>query len=74
MTQRELNRNVAAATGESVREIARRGFVPLSPIPVEREPEDFILDWDAYDLERNVALVDQPQSELSQKGAEALCS
>lgn len=63
MTQRELNRNVAAATGESVREIARRGFIPLSSIPVEREPEDLILDWDAFELERNVSLVDQPESE-----------
>jgi hypothetical protein len=63
MTQRELNRNVAAATGESVREIARRGFIPLSSIPVEREPEDLILDWDAFELERNVSLVAQPESE-----------
>lgn len=74
MTQRELNRSVARLTGESVQEIARRGFVPLSSIPVERDPEDLILDWDAHDLERNVALVDQPLNELPQKGVEALCS
>ena len=74
MTQTELNRSIAQATGESVREIARRGFIPLSSIPVEREPEDLILDWDAFELERNIALVDQPLSPLSRKGGEALCS
>ncbi len=31
MTQNDLNRAVAAATGETVSEIARLGFVPLTP-------------------------------------------
>ena len=44
MTQAELNRAVARATGESTREIARRGFVLLTPVPVEREP--LVVDWD----------------------------
>ena len=30
MTQRDLNRAVARATGETVQEIDRRGFVPLT--------------------------------------------
>ncbi len=57
MKQSELNRAISKATGESVAEISHRGFVPLTPIPQERDPEDLILDWDRLDLERNVALV-----------------
>ena len=47
MTQRDLNRAVASRTGESVGEISRRGFIPLTRVPVERDPEP--LDWDALD-------------------------
>jgi hypothetical protein len=65
MTPAELNRSVANATGESVREIARRGFVPLSTIPIERDPEDLIIDWDQFDLQRNVAVVEQPRTLLA---------
>jgi hypothetical protein len=50
MTQRDLNRAVASRTGESVGEISRRGFVPLTRIPIEHDPEP--LDWDALDLLR----------------------
>jgi len=60
MTQRELNRAISRATGESVSEIASRGFVPLTVFPQERDPEDLIVDWDQLDLERNVAVVEQP--------------
>jgi len=38
MNQHDLNRAVAAATGETVSEISHRGFVPLTPTPVERDP------------------------------------
>ena len=38
MTQADLNRAVAEATGESVREIARRGFGLLTPDPIDAEP------------------------------------
>ena len=38
MNSRDLNRAVARATGESVREIAERGFVLLTCGPVELEP------------------------------------
>lgn len=50
MTQSELNRAVAAATGESVGTIAAMGFVPLTEGPVEREP--LIVDWDDVDAQR----------------------
>lgn len=52
MNQRELNRAVANATGETVSEIARLGFVPLAEIPYEREEET--VDWDEQDARRNV--------------------
>ena len=50
MTQSDLNRAVASRTGESVGEISRRGFVPLTRIPVEPDAEPLDpLDWDAMD-------------------------
>lgn len=45
MTQRELDCEVARATGESVSVIADMGFVPLTPVPFEREPLAY--DWDS---------------------------
>ena len=65
MTQRELNRAVALATGETVNEISQRGFVPLTPVPQERDPEDLILDWDRLVLHRDDALLDLPQLALA---------
>jgi len=50
MTQRELNRAVAHATGESLSTISSLGFVPLTIGPVEREP--LVLDWDELDEDR----------------------
>jgi hypothetical protein len=44
MTQNELNRAVARATGESVSLISGMGFVPLATIRRKREPR--IVDWD----------------------------
>ena len=52
MTQAELNREVAKATGESIREIERRGFTLLTPTPIEAEPS--ALDWDEVQAERQV--------------------
>lgn len=52
MTQRDLNRAVASATGESLARISQMGFVPLTPLPIEREP--LCIDWDQLDLHRNV--------------------
>jgi hypothetical protein len=50
MTQSELNRAVARATGESLATIAHLGFVPLTSEPVEREP--LVIDWDELDAQR----------------------
>ena len=52
MTQKDLNRAVASRTGESVAEIARLGFIPLTRIPVELDAEPPAcepVDWDALD-------------------------
>ena len=54
MTQAELNREVARATGESVRTIAARGFTLLTPKPVEREP--LVVDWDDVQADRHVEM------------------
>ena len=50
MTQTELNRAVASATGESVSRVSRQGFVLLTTQPVEREPQ--VVDWDELDAGR----------------------
>ena len=50
MTQIELNREVAHATGESVATIDNLGFVRLTQGPLEREP--LTVDWDEVDAER----------------------
>ena len=54
MTQAELNREVAAATGESVKTIADLGFVPLTPIPYERDREPLVVNWDDLEFQRDV--------------------
>ena len=56
MTQRELNRAVARATGETVETISSLGFGPLTPAPYEPEPQT--VDWDDLDAQR-VAIVPQ---------------
>jgi len=57
MNQRELNREIAKQTGETVSTIAALGFVPLTDQPYEREP--LMVDWDQADAERNVAIFSQ---------------
>jgi hypothetical protein len=47
MTQSELNRQIARATGESITTIARLGFVPLTETPSESQPTT--IDWDETD-------------------------
>jgi hypothetical protein len=52
MTQREIDRAVAATTGESLTEICHRGFgiVNLANFHDDLEPVDrapLVLDWDA---------------------------
>jgi len=66
MTQDNLDRAVAHATGEDLQEIRRRGFQLADPVEVDfdPEPEDLLpemIDWDQYDLDRNVALFEQRQ-------------
>ncbi len=55
MTQRELNREIAKATGETVSTIAALGFVPLTSQPFEREP--LTIDWDEADANRNFTIM-----------------
>ncbi len=57
MSQRDLNRAIARATGEDLSMIAGMGFVELTPFPIEREP--LMVDWDEHDLDHNVAIIPQ---------------
>lgn len=52
MSQRDLNREVAQATGETVATIDQRGFVPLEPIPFERDREPLVVDWEELEEQR----------------------
>ena len=54
MTQAEMNREVASATGESVSTISKMGFSPLTPIPYERDREPLVVDWDDLESEGEV--------------------
>jgi hypothetical protein len=57
MTQRELNRAVARATGESVETIQRVGFLLADPaILMDPDDDQFgppILDWDELENRRS---------------------
>ena len=61
MSQRELDREVARATGESVAAIRRHGFSEPCPL-VEADDVDLgglgpqFLDWDEVEAQRNVPL------------------
>ena len=57
MSQRDLNRAIARATGEEISTITGMGFVELTPFPIEREP--LTVDWDEHDLDHNVAIIPQ---------------
>jgi hypothetical protein len=57
MTQAQLHRAVARATGESLRTIHGMGFVPLADIPGEREP--LVVNWDELDSQRYSVLPQQ---------------
>ena len=57
MTQRDLNRAIARATGEDIDTISRMGCVELQSVPFEREPQ--FVDWDDVDAGRNVAVLPQ---------------
>lgn len=56
MTRRELENEVAAAIGESLREIRRRGFSLVQPLyddELELYTLPQVVDWDALDQERS---------------------
>ena len=64
MTQYQLNRAVAKATGENIGTIHHMGFSIADPRQVchDPEPSDFedrIIDWDRHDRRRNVPIVPQ---------------
>ena len=61
MTQNELNRAVASATGETVSEISSRGFSPLPDDPYDSGLEP--IDWDWLDQSRSVTVL--PSRNLS---------
>jgi hypothetical protein len=46
----DLNRAVAARTGEPIREIARRGFIFLARIPIEPDPHSSEVDHQAAEV------------------------
>lgn len=54
MTQADINREVAKATGEDRRTIANMGFIQLTHGPVERDREPLIVDWDDVEAGRDV--------------------
>ena len=64
MTQNELDCAVAVTTGETVREIQRRGFSIVDDGEVNFDPEPYddgspYLDWDDLSLQRNVSIMEQ---------------
>jgi hypothetical protein len=60
MAQKVLDDEVARRTGENPRLIARMGFSPLEPMPLELdtydEREPLVVDWDELDLDRYLAM------------------
>jgi hypothetical protein len=64
MTQNQLNRLIADATGEDIADIQQRGFSLADPLEVHFDPEPCdlppqVVDWDEVDLQHNVAVVPQ---------------
>ncbi|MFG0332750.1 MAG: hypothetical protein ACF8TS_05235 [Maioricimonas sp. JB049] len=69
MQSAQLNRMVARATGESVAEIRHRGFSLVDPerTTIDLDPEDrnlppTLIDWDEFDLRRNVPVTEARRS------------
>ena len=60
MTQTDLNRAVAAVTGESLSTIRRRGFGPLMDISLEAEREPLTVDWDLLEAGRENCVPSRP--------------
>ncbi len=62
MTQRQLDRAVARATGESIATITGMGFVPLRTIAYEREP--LVIDWDEHDQDQRITIA-RPRRQMA---------
>lgn len=52
MTQSQLDRAVARATGESLSTISRMGFSEVIDEPGEYDRDPLVVDWDALDAQR----------------------
>ena len=52
MTQRDLNRSVARATGEDVNTIEARGFSIFDPSMTGLDDDLSVVNWDALEQER----------------------
>jgi len=63
MTSSEFQREVARTTGEDFSTISRRGFVPLTFGPIERDYEDDrppqTIDWDSESHEMRTMTIDE---------------
>ena len=58
MTQRELNREVASQTGESIQTINSTGFSPLrETLPIEERQTPLMVDWEEVDRNRNLKVI-----------------
>ena len=65
MTQQEIDSAVADVTGETLCDVRRIGFTIADPLEVNFDPEPDqlppnIIDWDELELQRNIAVFDQP--------------
>ena len=58
MSQHELDRAVARATGESVTTVRRLGFLLADPQPPDHDDEldADVIDWDEFEAQRSVSL------------------
>jgi len=69
MTQWDLNRAVARATGESVSFVKHRGFLIDEPTG-DADASDYadikpqVIDWDQLDMERSSPMPGRPRREL----------
>ena len=63
MSIAEFNAEVAAATGDAVGTIRRKGFSMLTRGPVELEPDDMrppqVIDWDSVDPYLRARFIDE---------------
>ncbi len=69
MKQNDLNRAVAAATGETVSTIKRLGFLLSDPDdPRDPESEEFgpyVIDWDELEVQQHARQRERPHHEPS---------